>query len=213
MLRLICSLLIATLAQAATPIYQSSFEKPAQGWTVVRGSATLDSAVTHESHKSIRLERDSGSASLDACVRLAPIALTLGKRYELSGWVRTEGLEVRDVDRSPIASGATLTMASMPFDVHSASLGGTQPWTRLTLRFVASRAEDQILLDRGQWRLVPAAKLGSKACSWRRSLRGASGRRAMPLRLSARRIAIPPQAGFICTSKASRTNADTNMAI
>ena len=37
-------------------------------------------------------------------------------------------------------------MASMPFDVHSESLGGTQPWRRLTLGFVATRAQDQILL-------------------------------------------------------------------
>ncbi len=40
-------------------------------------------------------------------------------------------------------------MASMPFDVHSASVGGTQPWTRVTLRFIASRAQDQILLTVG----------------------------------------------------------------
>jgi hypothetical protein len=37
-------------------------------------------------------------------------------------------------------------MESMPFDVHSASLGGTRDWTRLSLRFVASRASDRILL-------------------------------------------------------------------
>ena len=82
-------------------------------------------------------------------MRLAPVALGIGKEYELSGWVRTENLEVRDLDRSPIAIGAALTMASMPFDVHSASLGGTQPWTRLTLRFVASSAQDHILLTVG----------------------------------------------------------------
>src|SRR5271157_3964446 len=58
-------------------------------------------------------------------------------------------IAMRDLDRSPIAIGAALTMASMPFDVHSASLGGTQPWTRLTLRFVASSAQDHILLTVG----------------------------------------------------------------
>jgi len=40
-------------------------------------------------------------------------------------------------------------MASVPFDVHSASLGGTRPWTRVTLRFTATRAQDQILLTAG----------------------------------------------------------------
>ncbi len=147
MFRLACCLLVATLAQSAEPVFQTSFEKPSQDWTVVRGSTTADSAVLHEGHKSLRLERDA--ASPDACVRLAPVALSIGKEYELSGWVRTENLEVRDLDRSPIAIGAALTMASMPFDVHSASLGGTQPWTRLTLRFVASSAQDHILLTVG----------------------------------------------------------------
>jgi len=33
--------------------------------------------------------------------------------------------------------------------VHSASLAGTRPWTRLTLKFTASRAQDQILLTVG----------------------------------------------------------------
>ena len=57
---------------------------------------------------------------------------------------------MRDLDRTPIAIGATLAMASMPFDVHSASLGGTQPWTRVSLKFVASRSQDQILLMAGE---------------------------------------------------------------
>lgn len=147
MFRLTCCLLIAAMAQAASPVFQSSFSKTDQAWAVVRGSAAPDSTIVHEGHKSLRLERDR--ASQDACVRLAPIALTIGKRYELSGWVRTEDLEVRDLDRSPIAVGAALTMASMPFDVHSASLGGTQPWTHITLQFVASRAEDAALLTVG----------------------------------------------------------------
>jgi hypothetical protein len=138
---------MAALAQATTPLFQSSFRKPNHDWTVLRGSATPDSSVLHENNPSLRVERNSGSE--DACIRLAPVALTLGKRYELSGWARTEALEVRDLDRSPIASGATLTMASMPFDVHSVSVGGTEAWTHLSLRFVASRTRDQILLTVG----------------------------------------------------------------
>ena len=144
MLRLACCLLLTTLAQAAAPVFQISFDKPGHGWGIVRGSATPDSIVLHEGHESLRVERDT--VTQDACVRLAPVHLDMGKRYELGGWVRTEDLEVRDLDRSPIASGAAISMASMPFDVHSASLGGTRPWSHLTLRFVASRTEDQILL-------------------------------------------------------------------
>ncbi len=144
MFRLVCCLFVAIAANAATPLFQASFEKPNSTWTVVRGSATPDASVLHEGRKSLRVE--PGGPSPDACVRFAPVSLTIGRRYELSGWARTEDLVVRDLDRSPIAVGAALAMASMPFDVHSESLGGTQPWTRLTLRFVATRAQDQILL-------------------------------------------------------------------
>jgi hypothetical protein len=144
MIRLVCCLFVAIGANAATPLFQASFDKPNATWVVVRGAATPDASMLHEGHKSLRVE--PGGPSPDACVRLAPVALTIGKRYELSGWARTEALVVRDLGRSPIAIGAALAMASMPFDVHSESLGGTQPWRRLTLRFVATRAQDQILL-------------------------------------------------------------------
>ena len=146
MLRVACCLAVAAIAQAAGPLYQASIDQP-QAFTVMRGSAVADSAVLHAGHKSLRIE--PAASAPDAAVRFAPVSLTIGRRYELSGWARTENLEVRDLDRSPIASGAALSMASMPYDVHSASLGGTEPWTHLTLRFVASRAQDQILLTVG----------------------------------------------------------------
>ena len=148
MLRFPFLLLVVAAAHAATPVFQSSFDNPQQTWAVDRGSAVLDSSILREGHKSIRLE--PGATSQDACVRLAPVNLTIGKRYELSGWVRTEDLAVRDLDRTPIAIGATLAMASMPFDVHAASLGGTRPWIRVSLKFVASRSQDQILLTAGE---------------------------------------------------------------
>jgi hypothetical protein len=140
-------LLLVTAANAATPVYRGSFDSAEEHWTVVHGSAVLDPTVLRDGHKSIRLERDADSQ--DASVLLSPVTLTLGKRYEVSGWVRTEDLQVRDVDRTPIAIGAALAMASMPFDVHSAALGGTQPWTRVSLKFVASRNNDQVVLTVG----------------------------------------------------------------
>lgn len=140
-------LLIASGAQASTSLFQATFEKGHGDWTAIRGTATPDSRVSRDKNTSLRIERDA--VSQDACVGLAPVTLIPGKRYELSGWVRTEALQVRDLDRSPIASGAALTMASMPFDVRSESVGGTQPWTHLSLRFVASRARDQVLLTVG----------------------------------------------------------------
>jgi hypothetical protein len=133
-------------------------------------------------------------------------ATPIGKTYEISGWVRTEDLTVKDLDRSPIPSGAALTMASMPYDVHSVSLGGTRDWTRLSLRFVATRAQDQILMTAGSggafkgkaWFEGVSLDEASPADSW-------PAREAV--RPSARRIAIPRPAGSICTSKASLTIA------
>lgn len=145
MQRLIVCFLMTTGALAGASLFEASFEKPR--YTVLRGSAALDPAVRREGKTALRLE-PSGPGG-DASVRFEPVSLTIGRRYELSGWARTENLVVRDTDRSPVAIGAALTMASMPFDVHSTSLGGTRPWTRLSLRFVASRAQDQILLTAG----------------------------------------------------------------
>jgi hypothetical protein len=139
MKKLLCGLLVAASTQAATPLFRASFDQT--NWTAVRGAAAPDPSMQHAGAKSLRVEP---GASTDACVRLAPVPLRIGKRYELDAWVRTDGVEVHDTDRSPIASGAALTMASMPFDVRSAALSGTRPWTRLTLRFVATRAEDSI---------------------------------------------------------------------
>jgi len=130
---------VAPAVHAATPLFGVPVEQPA--WTAVRGLAIPDSSVRHDGKKSLRIEPSAiSSEASNAAVHSAPIDLIVGKTYELTGWVRTENLTVRDLDRSPIASGAALTMVSMPYDVHSASLGGTREWTRLSLRFVATRA-------------------------------------------------------------------------
>jgi hypothetical protein len=141
------SLFSLALLPAATPLFRASFESSSSAWTTLRGAATIDSAVTHENQKSMRVE--PGGSLRDASVQSAPVALTIGKRYQLTGWIRTDKLSVRDLDRSPVAIGAALTMASMPFDAHSESLGGTRDWTRVQLRFTATRAQDNILLTAG----------------------------------------------------------------
>jgi len=141
---LLCLAILSPLS-AATSLFQASFESANHGWNVVRGIASADNAVLYQGRKSMRVEAGGN----DAMVRSAPIALTIGKTYELSGWVRTDKLAVRDLDRSPIAIGAALTMASVPFDVHSESVGGTHDWTRVRLRFTATRAQDNILLTAG----------------------------------------------------------------
>jgi hypothetical protein len=135
---------VAVNLQAATTVFQ---DRSDSAWTAVQGSAVVDDSVRHNNDKSVRLE--AGGESQNASARSNTLNLTIGKTYEISGWVRTENLSAKDLDRSPIASGAALTMESMPFDVHSASVGGTHDWTHLSLRFVATRAQDSIVLTAG----------------------------------------------------------------
>lgn len=130
---------------AAAPLFTTTNDAAWKKWEAVRGLAQVDSAVRREGRASLRLE-SNGS---DAYVTSAPVSLKIGQQYELSGWVRTEAVVVRDLDRTPIAVGATLSMASMPFDVHSESLASTRDWTRITMRFIAVRAQDRIALSVG----------------------------------------------------------------
>jgi hypothetical protein len=145
--------LLSVSALFAAPLYQASFLNSrdanakhayAEQWDAQRGIATPDSQVERDGHASLRVEPRDGS---DAFVRSTPVTLTVGKSYELSGWMRADKLDVRDTDRSPIATGASIGMASMPFDVHTESLGGTRAWTRVSLRFTATRTDDQVVLN------------------------------------------------------------------
>ena len=115
MIRLTVWFCTALSLQAAVNLMQSP---PDSSWTPLRGSAVIDDSVRHNNNKSVRLE---AIGSPDAGAGSSTVNLTIGKTYEISGWVRTENLVTKDLDRSPIASGAALTMESMPFDVHGVS--------------------------------------------------------------------------------------------
>ena len=104
-------------------------------------SATMPSNTIRK----LRLEKSSSGS--DAYILSKPVELIIGKRYQLSGWIKTNGLHVSDSGRSPIAVGAALTMASMPWDMHSASVGATHDWTHVQLEFTATRASDNIALS------------------------------------------------------------------
>ncbi len=138
------SLLLLALA-AAVPAQPSQLAFP-DGWTAARGSAVADRSVSRAGRASLRLEPVKGS---DAFALSPPVALTIGKRYEIGAWVRTEGLDVTDTDRTPVAIGAAISMESAPFDVHSESVGGTRGWTQVRLRFTATRASDRVALSAG----------------------------------------------------------------
>jgi len=143
-MRKIVLALLFVPALFAAPPYQASFDASAH-WQAQRGIAAQDSQVQRDGRASLRVEPNGGVS--DAYVLSAPVTLTVGKSYELSGWVRTDKVDVHDTDRSPIATGASIGMASMPWDVHSESLGGSHGWTRVNLRFMATRADDQVVLN------------------------------------------------------------------
>ena len=207
---ILCLALYAPL-QAASPLFESSFEHSDAGWTTLRGAATPDPAVTFQNHKSLRVE--PGPAARDAAIASAPIPLTIGKRYELTGWIRTDKLAVRDLDRTPIAIGAALTMASMPFDVHSESIGGTP-----TGRASTSASPPPARRTTSCSPSPRAATFDGKAWFAGVSIDEASSKddvaRSPPRsRPTAPPTAIPSAAGFISTSKASPTNAATSTAV
>jgi Phospholipase B/Carbohydrate binding domain len=145
MIRSVLFVLAASGLYAATPIFDN---QSSDAWTALHGSLTADAAVRHNEKPSLRLE--PAAQNPDASALSTGIHLTIGKTYEISGWVKTENVSVKDLDRSPIASGAALSMESMPFDVHSPSIGGTRDWTRVSLRFVATRSEDRIVIAAGK---------------------------------------------------------------
>ncbi len=143
-MRTVLCLLAALSLQASTTLFQNQADR---SWTTVHGSVVPDDSVRHNDQKSLRMEASSDGG--DAVAHSSAIHLVVGKTYEISGWVRTENLTVKDLGRSPISSGATISMESMPFDVHAESVGGTHDWTRLALRFVATREEDHIVVSSG----------------------------------------------------------------
>ncbi len=142
-----CALVILTLSTClctvSRSLYNSSADSSFRSWDALRGKATRDQTIMRENRPSLRVE-SSGS---DAYILSEPLDLTIGKQYLLSGWIKTDALRVTDSGRTPIAVGAALSMASMPWDMHSASVGATRDWTRVQLAFTATRARDNIVLN------------------------------------------------------------------
>jgi hypothetical protein len=149
------------------------------GWTAVRGTLSSDSAVTRGGKQSFRVE----SAGGDARIMSAPVPLVIGKQYELAGWVRSENLIAHDSGRSPIATGAMLQMASMPFDVHSDSIGGSREWSRLSLRFTATRAQDRMVVSVGH-----SGRFSGKVWFSELSIDEAQPRETWPVKAAVKRL-------------------------
>ena len=179
---------------AATPLYQTSIDKP-QNYTVVRGVATPDTASSHNNSKSLRVEPGEGRAP----ARWSALARPPHHRQALRALRLGAHRRPRQCATStarPIATGAALSMASMPFDVHSASLGGTQPWTRLSLQVRRQPRAGSRSCSPSATAARFRARHGSKASASTKSPPATSGPRAKPSRPSAPPTAIP-SAGWI----------------
>ena len=130
--------LIAVAAHAATTVYQASVDQ----LTVVHGAAAPDAdGPPHRAQVPPRRTRRPVPRRL---IRSAPVSLTIGKRYELTGWVRTENLTVRDTStalRSPPAPRSPWRRCRST-STPSRSAART-PWTRLSLKFIATAPQDR----------------------------------------------------------------------
>jgi hypothetical protein len=101
----------------------------------------------------------SGNKPASGETRRAPeVKLSLGKRYQLSGWVKTEGLSILEGNRSSVPTAVSLSMASMPWDMHSESVAGTRDWKKVELKFTATRTTDA-----PEIRIAPGASYSGKA--------------------------------------------------
>jgi hypothetical protein len=121
------------------------------GWTVEGplpgGAAVRRAEVGRSGGASIEIEA-AAPASLTA--RSEAVSLRIGHLYRLSAWVKTEAAKADPLARYPTAVAATVSMASFPFTNHASAVGGTRGWTRVETTFVATAAEDRVLLHLGR---------------------------------------------------------------
>jgi hypothetical protein len=77
----------------AGALFEFPVDRAGGTWTAVRGAASADGQVYFKTQKSLRVFSSQGTP--DACIQSASVNLTVGKTYELSGWVRTDEVVVR----------------------------------------------------------------------------------------------------------------------
>lgn len=78
-----------------------------------------------------------------------PIALEIGKLYQLSGWIKTANARTDSSQQYPTPVPACLRMESMPITAHSTAVGGNQDWRHIRVLFFASQAQDRVCLHLG----------------------------------------------------------------
>lgn len=79
----------------------------------------------------------------------SPVRLEIGKLYRVSGMIKTVNAAADPLARYPTAVPAAFGMASFPFTNTTTPVGGTRGWTRSEAVFVATKAEDRVVLQFG----------------------------------------------------------------
>ncbi|HSO21470.1 MAG TPA: C45 family autoproteolytic acyltransferase/hydrolase, partial [Chondromyces sp.] len=138
-------------------VVNSGFEQLEPGGAVVGWRLLADEASPGASFAAADDVMRSGVGSVRLAVaghgtvsaESEPVALAVGELYRLSGFIRTEGAVSDALAKYPTAVPACLTMAGLPFTIHSEAVGGDADWTRVELLFLATTATDRVRLHLG----------------------------------------------------------------
>jgi hypothetical protein len=112
----------------------------------VPGEPGIDTQIRHGGEKSIAFSHPKRTSTT---LVSSPLTLEIGRLYRLSGWVRTEDAVSDPAGRYPTPVAATLTMESFPFTNFSSPVGGTAPWRKSEILFIATEKTDRVMLHLG----------------------------------------------------------------
>jgi hypothetical protein len=149
-------ILIAVFAVAdeEVAITNSSFENgtPEEvptGWEILSGEGhiALCTGNLHSGNSSMELKNLEGSS---ITVASAPVNLTVGHLYKLSGWVKTKDVSSDPTARYPVALPATMSMISFPFTENGPASGSTRDWHYVEVQFLATKSKDRVQLHLGR---------------------------------------------------------------
>jgi hypothetical protein len=105
-----------------------------------------DMSVHHSGNTSLEIKNDNKSKST---VYSSAINLEIGKLYKLSGWIKTENAYSDEYAQYPTSVPACIRMESMPFTMHSQTVGATKDWQYIEVLFFATQSKDRVSLNLG----------------------------------------------------------------
>jgi len=117
------------------------------GWKIdTPGIVRIDAQNSRSGSSGLQIIHSTGQKTT---IISDPLNLQIGHLYRLSAWIKTENVVTNQVDRYPTSIAACITMASFPFTNQSPSLGATNDWQKIEVRFIATSKSDRIRLHFG----------------------------------------------------------------